>query len=296
MKAFKLICTLGTLLVVVALLAGNASAQMEMPRAYGASQWPQALANRPLTLGMGMMEIRGNILANLSKDNELEPVSIAPDIYFGLTDYLNIGVVHGTGICITGEDNGCKEVYDDVGLDVILAIFRSANTDVAARTTFAAGTVDPIFQGFFSKPGFDPFTLSVMPGLMFKWTTGSLAVELDPTVSIGLTERNGGGLSQNKEFLSVPLEVQYQILPQFAVFALSGFAAPLNFDNFDLGDSYAIPVGLGVLYALSNRLDVGAQFIFPNLAGKELFGDLGPDRLDSRFVYLNVNYRIGGRR
>ena len=51
------------------------------------------------------------------------------------------------------------------------------------------------------------------------------------------------------------------------------------------GDTFQVPVGLGALYSISNKLDVGGQITFPNLAGKD-------GTADFRAIDLFVNFRL----
>ena len=46
---------------------------------------------------------------NMSADAVGKPFSIAPDIYYGVSDKLSVGLTHDTGLCLAGEENGCAD-------------------------------------------------------------------------------------------------------------------------------------------------------------------------------------------
>src|SRR5262245_40267398 len=77
----------------------------------------------------GMLSARILLDINLSANLAGKPISLAPDLYYSATDRLQFGLLHegpmgwqakpGVGLCLTGTDNGCPKLYDNVGFDVM---------------------------------------------------------------------------------------------------------------------------------------------------------------------------------
>ncbi|WP_428265364.1 hypothetical protein [Haliangium sp.] len=214
---------------------------------YMVADWPLRLVDRPLVLGTNMFEVTGDTLQiNLSKDNVGDPISLAPDLFYGVTNRLTVGVTHGRGICISGD--GCNDTfYDDVTAEARFGLVHAGALALAARGGVVVGS-------------FDPFTAGVLIGMRGRVTLGNIAVLVDPSVYVGVLERDNIG-----DTLDIPVQLQYQLTEQNAMFLSTGVNGPL--DGF--GDSVRVPVGLGALFAVSRRFDVGGEFVFTNLAGKD---------------------------
>lgn len=249
--------------------------------------YPQAFVERPLTLPKGMIEIEGNLFIGLSKELGGKPISIAPNIYYAIDDNLKVGLRHtrplgmgggnvGQGICLNGEkeiggiatlDLCGDKVYNNLSLD---AVYRFINQGVQGLQLGGHGGLD-----FLSLS--DPLRLSLRLGVIGQFTMDKLQFRFDPSINIGLNERDGG----NKEFISVPVAAFYQVTPELAPFLLTGIGGPL--DGF--GDSWMGFFGFGALYAVDNKLDVGARFSFDNLYGEGSTADI-------RSLLLFANYRL----
>jgi hypothetical protein len=190
-----------------------------------------------------------------------KPFSIAPDIYYGVSDQLTLGLIHsaasvgvvgaGSGICLAGEEKGCAKVYDNIGLDGIFSLSK--------------GTVDLAAHAGVLVNSFDPMLLSVKLGVLGRFNAGKLAVVFDPWIGIGVTERDAG----NKELINVPVNIQFQATPQLAAWVGSGIFGPL--DGF--GDAYFVPLNIGALFGVSSKIDAGAAFGFLNIGGKNSSAD-----------------------
>jgi hypothetical protein len=232
--------------------------------AYTKETWPTAFNDRPLTNAKGMIEIRGELKVNLSTDAVAKPLSIAPDIYYAVSDKLMVGLTHDTGICVTGEENGCISVYNDLGLDALFSLTRKPNMEIAAH----GGLLIPNIK--------DTLLAGIQLGISGKWTTGKIGVFFDPKIYIGVTERDF-----NKEVIFVPVMLGFQASPKLHARLVTGINGPL--DGF--GDSFTVPVGVGALFGMSNKMDVGGQFTFGNLAGKN-------GGADARQLDILVNFRL----
>ena len=244
------------LITVVVSFAPKANAELD------AGDWPFALAERPLTLAQGMLEIRGDtFLFNLSDNSFGEPVSVAPDVWYGVNKDLTVGITHETGICFNA---GCG--YNDFGLEAIYGLASLGRFALAA-------------QGGVLFPGTDPFGMGVRAGLVVRAAAGALSVVAEPSIYIGFAGRD----DVRKDTIEVPLEIQYQLNHKLNVHVSTGLTNG-RLDGF--GDNARIPIGLGVTYALMHRLDVGAEFAFTNLIGPE------SGKTDGRFLALRLALRI----
>lgn len=250
-----------TAMVVVCFGSGTAMAQEE--EEWTKDNWPMAVNTRPLTLAKSMLEIRGDTLRlNLSKDAVGKPISLAPDIYFGVNDKLSVGVTHGTGICLTGADNGCAKAYNDVGIDALYALMGKGNLQVAGHGGLQMASLS------------DPFLMGINLGLLVRIRSGKIALVADPRINIGVTERDAG----NKESLIIPAWLRFQASTQANLFVRSGAQGPL--DGF--GDAVGIPLGVGADYTLNNRLDFGFEFAFSDIK----------DSADGRWLVARAALRL----
>jgi hypothetical protein len=243
------------------------------PYMHTADTWPFSLTDRPLTLASGMLEIRGDTLrANLSKSAVGEPISLSPDIYVGLNSMLTVGVIHQVGVCLTpGEENGCPTAYHDVGAEAIYSFMHGGNAQVALR----GGLVMPLFS---------PFTLGVQGGAIARIRGGKVAIVAEPMIYLGLAGRsndNDGLVTRAREIVDIPGAFQVSVQPQTTAYLTSGFRESLR----DFGDTYEIPLGLGVNFALNHRLDLGGEFRLENLLGQN-------GNFDRRILFLRAALRV----
>jgi hypothetical protein len=234
-------------LVMVALaIAGAAPLSAHADEFYIAADWPIRFVDRPLVLGPSMFELRGDTLRlNLSKDAVGDPISLAPDLYYGIDERITIGIFHDVGVCLSGED-GCNGVYNDFGVEGLYSLLYEGALSMALR-------VGATF------PSLDPFVGGLHVGLPLRVKGGDLAVLVDPRLYIGIFERD-----IRKELVDVPVQLQYQLTDQNALLVTSGVRGPLN----GFGDAVQVPVGVGAVVALSRRVDIGGEFLFTNLAGR----------------------------
>ena len=240
-----------------------------------------------MTLPQGALLIQAFAQVNMSTDFVAKPISLAPDIWYGINDDLTIGLIHsgqagtglwggaGEGLCLTGEENGCAKLYNSVGLDARYHIYASG------------GLAAAIDGGLFART-IDPFAVALKLGLTGRWQGGALGLEFGPNVSIGLTERDGSTdgtivIGGNKEVFVLPVNVLYGLSEQFGIIAQ--VAATLPFDS--LADTYTIGVSAGIKYMVSPQLGVDLAFSLPFIAG-------GADGAgaDARALTLGVSYAL----
>lgn len=252
--------TIGFIAVCVVAMAGLAP-DAAMADVYIQADWPRRLVDRPLTLGPGMIELRGDtFIVDLSSGSVGDPLLLAPDIYYGVSKKLTVGIDHEQGICVSGA--AC-DTYNDARLDALYSLVYTDRIHLAAR-------------GGARVADFDPATAGVEIGLAARLGFANLAVVLEPRLYVGLLERE-----TYAEQVDVPLQVQYQLNESNALFLRSGVRGPL--DGF--GDAVQVPVGLGALFVVTRRFDVGLEILFPNLAGKGATAD-------ARALIVRVALRI----
>jgi hypothetical protein len=243
---------------------GTPVAPMGMPgpgTTYSTATWPTELTARPVVLGIGMLEIRGDLFFSLSKNDVGDPTAITPAVYYGLSDQLTLGIFEDR-FCF---GDSCVGVFDSLGLDAIFALLTQMNLQLAVRGALVANS-------------FENGLWQLRVGALGKFFLGQLAIQFDPKLLIGL---NKG--AANREYFSLPVDVQYQIDAMLALFLTIGVVADLDYSDY-----FHVPVGFGAHYTLTRQIDLAGQLLFLNLLGKT--PGYGP--LDARALQLFVNYRI----
>lgn len=255
--------------------ATPASTEPMAPATVTSAGVPQALVARGVQGPAGQLWIRTLVGINASKGGFAKPFSIAPDVFYGVSDKLQVGLVHngplgwqtfpGSGLCLAGDKNGCAKVYNNVGFDALYSLMN--------------GSTDLSFHGAVYLAPLDPMAVAVTLGVAGKLhINDTMALFFDPALQIGVTKRDVGN---NKERLYLPVEFQFQLQPQLALVAFTAIWGSL--DGF--GDSYVIPLGLGAFYNVNEMIDVGGRFSFDNLLGNNSSADV-------RSISLLVNVRL----
>ncbi len=246
-----------------------------------------------LTLMKGKIVIGGETLnIGLFPDNVGKPISIAPSIWYGVSDKLTVGVTHdggttmwtprpalgfatgsilgvpvvlpsGVGICVSGEEGFCGKVYNNISVDGLFSI-KAEKFSLAAHPALDVSN-------------FDPLILSLRVGVLGTYSASEkITVAFDPRIKIGLTERDF-----NKEAIDVPVWLWYHLNEKMGVAVNTGISGPL--DGF--GDAFFVPVGLNFTYKANEKLSVGGDFSFLNLIGKN-------GSADSRMLGLRAQYAL----
>ncbi len=231
-----------------------------------------------LTLGAGKIVIAGSTFnMSLSKDAVAKPFSLAPSVWYGVSDKLTVGLTHdrgttmltprpipGAGICLAGKENGCGKVYNNIGVDALFAL-------AAGKFSVAAHPGLDILS--FS----DPSVIALRVGVLGKYEIApKIAIAFDPRISIGLTERD-----LNKESIDIPFFLWFAASEKIGAYVSTGIAGPL--DGF--GDAFVVPVGLGANFKASEKLSIGGDFLFGNLLGNG-------SSADSRALGLRVAFAL----
>ena len=106
-----------------------------------------------------------------------------------------------------------------------------------------------------------------------------VALFFDPQVGVMLAHRD-----VYKEQLFIPLELQFQTTAALSVKVLSGVSGQLS----ALGDTYQVPLGLGLVGNVNSNVDLGVRFSFDNLLGHVA---TGVSRTDARSIGLLLTLR-----
>jgi hypothetical protein len=216
------------------------------------------------------------LLVNASQDSFGKPTSLAPDLFYSITDNVQIGLLHtgpmgwqtlpGFGLCLTGTPS-CPKVYDNVGFDFMYGLLYG---------DFHLS----LHSSLFLLPISDPTGVMWTIGLTGKFHfTDAVALFFDPQVGVMLAHRD-----MYKERLFIPIELQFQATGAVSLKVLSGVTGQLS----ELGDTYQVPLGLGVVANVNSHVDVGLRFSFDNLLGHV---DAGISRTDVRSIGLLLTLR-----
>jgi hypothetical protein len=253
------------LLAALYLVAWSGSARAQ-PEAAAAAPGP--------TLRAGRVALLASLQLGTSKGGKaFEPISLAPDAYYGVSDRVEVGLVTSwygitgfwsgamlgaspSGLCLSSEPEaeggiGCARRFDNLGGEVHHALLEEGSLQLAA------GGGLHVFH-------FDPFTLDVKLGLHGMWRAGRLGLSFAPSFFIGLTQRHDPpDGTANKESIQLPVAVTFALVPELLVGLQSGVRGPV--DGF--ADGYSVPAALAAIYLVSPRLMVGGAFSFERVAG-----------------------------
>jgi hypothetical protein len=226
----------------------------------------------------GLFTARLLLLVDASKGSFGKPTSLAPDLYYSISDTIQIGLLHTgpmgwqtvppAGLCLTGESNGCPKVYDNVGFDFMYGLLFG-DVHLSAHSS--------LYLLRISDPAWAMWTVGLIGKLHF---TDVVALLFDPQIGISLSHRD-----LYKDQLFIPIELQVQASAAVSLKLLSGVTGQLS----SLGDTYQIPLGLGVVANLTRSLDLGLRLSFDNLLGHV---PAGASRTDERSLGLLLTIRV----
>lgn len=250
--------------------------------------WPVALNDRPLTLRAWMIEVQTGLLAQADSNVPAArfgiPLAVAPQIRFGVFDWLTLSVSSPRGVCLSSRD--CD---------------RLSPTHIAGAATFL---IEP--GPFFSFAAFGQVASVSLRDFATNFDVGSIGVDHERTrtllpVSAGFIGRIGGGER-------IALQATGALTHAFAQFPVTNatLAAKLVLEaherlSFDVGAQVGLPfaedfvtrdpasflpVTLGVTWTPTQHLDVRAQLVFRDLQAHETAAGT-----DSRELGLVLAYR-----
>ncbi|MFT3696644.1 MAG: hypothetical protein QM831_26120 [Kofleriaceae bacterium] len=227
----------------------------------------------PIVLKRGEIDAALTIESNLAPSGGVtKPLSFAPDVWYGVTDELTLGIIHsdasldhiepGASLCVRTDDFICTEAYRGSGLDALYQVLHG-EISLAARARFLIRDVDPW------KPA---LTL----GALARWQRGRYEITADPYLQLGLTNRSLG----NRAELWLP--VVLSIAPW------CGWWLDLHTGwNSDWAiiteDGWHVPVGFGTRADVTKTVRLGAMFGFTSLLGPQ-------NNPKQRVLFLSVEW------
>jgi hypothetical protein len=216
-----------------------------------------------LTLAQGTVQVALTAELEMSVDRVGKPLSLAPDVSYGVSDDLTVSLIHskygitgfraaaGGGLCLTGEDNGCVAVYNNVGAEAWYRLLKSGPLAAAAG-------------GGVHATNLDAGHVSVKLGVRARRAFGRVALIAQPSVLIAVTERDpDAGTPKNNDTLWVPVQVTWRAADALTVGVGTGIKGP--FSGF--GDAWQMPLGFMAQYAIDPSLSVGASWVFGQMLG-----------------------------
>lgn len=220
----------------------------------------EEFTRRRLILPDGGFEITGEparpkILGiNLSEHHAFEPIYLAPHFYFGASGDVTLGITHERGLCLTGRDGGCGDKpYNDAGFAVLAGLISGTVVELDLHV------VVPVRS-------FDPFVIGARTGALGRIRLGNVAFVFDPYVYVGFNRRDAG----NREYVSLPCWVYFQTSPRIAPFVGAAIAGPLD----EFSERHIVPLEGGVVFEVTDSIDLGAVLRFHNALGQGSTADL----------------------
>jgi hypothetical protein len=220
---------------------------------------PRDLVGRPLVLPRGGVE--GRLVAELSLRAAAlaRPLSIAPDVWYGVSPRWTVGVVHsfqslglvrdGSSFCFRGAPPaGCDRIYNGSGVDV--------------RWSWRAGSLAVAPRGRLLVRDVDPWKPAVTVGALVRWTRGRFAVTGDPYLQLGLANRDRG----NRAALVLPVRLALQPARDTLLALHTGWDGELAI----LRDGWHIPVALALEVRAYRNLHASVEGGFRSLLGPQL--------------------------
>jgi hypothetical protein len=238
---------------------------------------PAFASAAPLTRPAGALDVSLTLEANVSADRALAPVSLAPDVTYGVTSDFTLALVQsgaavtgfrggaGSGVCVSGAADGCPGVYRNVGLEGLYSL--------AAGTLAAAASL-----GLHLQPVSDPLTFKVKVGAKTRAQLGAVAIGFNPCVFLALSERDGA-----TDSLWLPVSLSMKPLPRLTTGLGTGVKVP---DLSAAGDGWQVALGAFAQVQVQEPLALGASFVLGNVVG----GEATADGLESRFAQVWMTY------
>jgi hypothetical protein len=249
-----------------------------------AADYPVEMVKRPQVLNPGMIQIKGEIVVNLSDGRAGKPINISPSVAYSPFQHFQVALKHDTLGTLMGSPVGSFGFNAGEGVNVYSGPYIEAKYELPLS--------DKMSVAFFGGPAInylDPVLLQFRAGVGF-WSqfSDNFALQANLQFGVALTKRSelGGGLGFGRDILQLNLKPIFNVTPDVAVFAETGFAS----DFVAFGDAYRIPLGVGGSYTFNRVMDIGANFNFPLLIAAGNNGGL-----DARYTGVFFNYHIDTR-
>jgi hypothetical protein len=252
-RTLRLACS-----AALALTAAPAFAQERGAGAvYDRSTFPYGEeVNQPLTLPATLIRIDVPIVANASTNRVGEPVFVPLALDYGVTNDVQIGIIHARGLCLSGTSSGCREVYDDFGARMVVGLSRTPEAHLALEVDVYALDLDDV-------------TYDAAAALRYKRSLGIIGVTFDAGVVSILNDR---GSAQFTEIVFGDAEGAVDLGASLSAFGRIGVNRRLGNDSgYDA--HLDVPVAFGVELAPMRKLEIGVELDFPNLLGENATAD-----------------------
>jgi len=233
---------------------------------------PSDLVTRPFVLPAGGAEVRLTAEINLQKNRYGRPLSLAPDLWYGITPRWTIGLIHSNPsvdridatatFCLRRFQTRCDRLYRGSGIDLRWS-WKTGPLSVAPRARVLLRDVEPI------KP-------AITLGAMVRWTRGRFAIESDPYLRIGLVNRDQG----NRAALFLPVWLAMQPTCRWLLAIHTGWDSDLAIAR----DGYHIPFGLVIRARATSQVDLGVEAGFTSLLGPQ-------NNIKQRAALITIGWR-----
>jgi hypothetical protein len=219
---------------------------------------PDDIVSRPLVLPQGSVELRLTAAINVQQRSVGEPISLAPDAWWGVSPRLTVGLIHSDAsldqiatsgsLCIRQSAiSTCEHFYHGGGVDVRYSALEG-DLALAPRLRLLVREIDPF------KP-------AVTLGALLRWHRGRFAIATDPYLRLPLANHALG----NASAIMLPVWFEVQPATGWMVALHAGFDA----DLVVLRDGGHGALGFEVTARASDAIDVGASAGWGSLLGPQ---------------------------
>ena len=136
-----------------------------------------------------------------------------------------------------------------------------SNVALLGRYSLLDSGVGLAAQGGLVIGALDPLTLSVQLGVAGRWEMAPIAVVFQPSILIGITERESEvmGVAGNTEVITLPVAAMYDVMPELSVGLQTGVSLRLE----DVGNTWVVPLSVGGRYLVTPAIWAELVFSLP---------------------------------
>lgn len=227
-----------------------------------------------LVLPARTLDVRLTWEVNLQKGRYTRPLSIAPDLWFGVTDRWTIGITHSNASVdrIDADATFCVREF----ASVCDRVYRGSHVDV--RWSWQEGALAVAPRGRLLLRDVDPMKPAVTIGALVRWTRGRFRILSDPYLRVGLANTDQG----NRAALMFPVWLGIQPTRGWLLEIHTGYDGDLAV----WPDGWHIPFALVARVRPASQLEVALEAGFSSLLGPQ-------NNIKQRAVMLTVGWRGG---
>lgn len=225
---------------------------------------PDDIVRRPLVLPQGSVELRLTAAINVQVRSVGEPLSLAPDAWWGVSPRLTVGLIHSDAsldqIATTGSFcvrrsaiTLCDRLYHGSGVDVRYGVL-DGDLALAPRLRVLVRALDPF------KP-------AITVGGTLRWRRGRFAITTDPYLRLPLANHELGNASE----IMLPLWLAVQPARGWLIALRGGFDA----DLVVIRDGGHGSFGVDVVARVTDDIDLGLTAGWASLFGPQHDGRHG---------------------